>query len=117
MRSLIETSYQNVVTQLPILRGVRFDFPGGKFVQEDGTEVTDSRIQAVAGTADVRRARAGEATIKGALATQSLLRAADSEGGGCILEQLDRLYGGGGPGIPAGDLPAAIGGLAIRAPG
>jgi hypothetical protein len=112
IRSLIETSYNNVITQLPILRDVRFDFAGNKFVRADGTEVTGDRIKAVASTADARRAKAGEATIKRTLVTESILRAMHhprrGEGVNTVLGQLDGLNGDWLQTVSARELPEAL---------
>ena len=77
------------------------------FVRADGTEVTDSRIEAIAATADARRAKAGLTTIKRTLVTESILREADRVGGGSIRDVMD-LFGDVPQGVSSSGLPAAI---------
>jgi hypothetical protein len=89
MRSLIETTYQNVINHAPGLANVTFNFKTGEFERDsDGSTVTDDDLRKFAGTANARAGKAGFATLKRVIVTNTLLRQADSGGRGSLLDQL-----------------------------
>ena len=112
-KALIETTYENVTANIPALGDTRFVIITGRPVNGESTPVTPARIEAAASSSNGRRARAGAATIKRTLVTESLLRATDSAGRGTgendYLGQLDELNGRWLQGVSARELRSRLG--------
>ncbi len=96
LKSLIQAHYDNVVSGLPEMADMEYDFEHGNFT-ENGKPIGDERFVELATRPGAREARAGRNTLKRAAFAGSLLRQEGGEGWQRILgsvlrqsrEQLD----------------------------
>ena len=88
-KALVQKSADNLLAQVPQLKGVHYDFQRRQFEDGDGRPFTDHLFTELAQSRGARAAQAGSTTLKRASFIQSL----SSKGGGSRTGGRERLLG------------------------
>ena len=76
---MIDTFVSNLENKIPQLKDYKYDFETGKFTDRNGEEVTANRFRLARSNSNIGAARAGEAALRTAILTKSIISSESSQ--------------------------------------